>query len=297
MTVVVMTGSNSGFGLEGSLAFARRGASVYATMRDVSKGEQLQRRAEKEKLSIQIRELDVTRPETFGEFVEDVVAESGSIDVLVNNAGILRAGALEDQPEATLRLVLETNLIGPLLLTKSVLPQMRAQKNGCVIMMNSLSGIAGLPGDVTYSASKFALEGATEALRHEVDRWDIRLALVEPGMYATRIFDSSVAAKNFLPDDYPADSPYRALIEERLTLLHERIPEALDPGPIGELLVAIASSNGEQLRWPADSLAKKVLATMFAQDDDSRDMFLRDVSNSDWWSNGEDRPALQADAQ
>lgn len=291
MTTVVITGSNSGFGLEGSLAFARNGACVYATMRDTSNGDQLRQLAEQENLLIRIRKLDVTRPETFGQFVEEVVAESGSIDVLVNNAGILRAGSLEDQTEEALRLVLETNLTGPLLLTKSVLPQMRAQKSGFIIMMSSLSGIAGLPGDVSYSASKFALEGATESLRHEVDRWGIRVALVEAGMYATRILEASIGASNTLPDDYPVDSPYRALIEERLSSLSDRMPEAFDPGPIGELLVDIAASSGDQLRWPADAVAKKVLATMFAQDDKSRDSFLRDVSDSEWWSNGDERPA------
>ncbi len=290
VTVVVITGSNSGFGLEASLAFARRGADVYATMRDESKGEQLRQRASDENLSIRTRTLDVTQPNTFAAFVESVVAESKSIDVLINNAGILRAGALEDLAEPTLRLVMETNLIGPLLLTKAVLPQMRAQKSGCIIMISSLSGLAGLPGDVAYSASKFGLEGATESLRHEVDRWGIRLALVEPGLYATRIFESSIADDKMLPDDYPYDSPYRTFIEERLTTLRERLPEAFDPALMGELLVEIAESDSGKLRWPADAVARKVLATMFAQDDESRDSFLREVSNSYWWSSGKDRP-------
>ena len=137
MAVVVLTGSNSGFGLEGALAFARNGDSVYATMRDTSKAGRLQEVAAAEQLSINIKTLDVTKPETFATFVAQVIDEAGSIDVLVNNAGILRAGAFEDISEATLRLVVETNFLGPMLLTRAVLPQMRAQANGCIIMISS----------------------------------------------------------------------------------------------------------------------------------------------------------------
>ena len=285
MGVVVVTGSNSGLGLAAATAFAKDGHTVYATMRDTGKAGALQDATPN--LDVRIRELDVTQPATFDQFVRDVVAESEQLDVLVNNAGVLRAGALEDITEAQLRLVIDTNLTGPLLLSRAVLSQMRSQRAGCIIMMSSLSGIAGLPGDVPYTASKFGLEGATEALRHEVDRWGIRVALVEPGMYATQIFDSALAGGDVLPADYPPDSPYRALIETRIRGVLERAPEAFDPAPVGDLLVDIAKSTENRLRWPADAVAERVLSTMFAQDDAARDAFLRDVAGSDWWSNGD----------
>ena len=290
MAVVVLTGSNSGFGLEGALAFARNGDTVYATMRDVSKAGALQQAAAAEQLSVNVRTLDVTQAETFEPFVQEVIDEAGSIDVLVNNAGILRAGAFEDIAEPTLRLMVETNFFGPFLLTRAVLPQMRAQRGGCIIMISSLSGVAGLPGDVPYSATKYALEGATEALRHEVDRWGIKLALVEAGMYATGIFDSSVSGDAILPDYYPDGSPYRPLIESRLRVLRERLAEAFDPRRVGELVVTIANSDGSQLRWPADEVAEKVIDTLFAYDDTTRDEFLRKVAGTDWWSEGRDEP-------
>lgn len=290
MAVAVLTGSNSGFGLEGALAFARNGDTVYATMRDVSKAGSLQQAAAAEQLSVNVKMLDITQAETFGRFVKEVVDEAGSIDVLVNNAGILRAGAFEDIAEPTLRLMMETNFFGPFLLARSVLPQMRAQRGGYIIMISSLSGVAGLPGDVPYTASKFALEGATEALRHEVDRWGIKLALVEAGMYATSIFDSSVPGDAILPDYYPDDSPYRPLIENRLRVLRERLAEAFDPRRVGELIVTIANSDGSQLRWPADEVAEKVIDTLFAYDDATRDEFLRKVAGTDWWSEGKDEP-------
>ena len=286
MAVVVITGSSSGFGLEGALAFARHGDTVYASMRDLSRSDRLQAAADKEQLSLNLKALDVNRPADFDSFIKEIVEEAGRIDVLVNNAGIVRPGALEDLSEASIRLVMETNFFGPLLLTKSTLPQMRLQGSGTIIMVSSLSGLAGLPGDLPYSASKFALEGATESLRHEVDRWGIRLALVEAGMYSTSIFDSYVADTILLPDDYPADSPYRTLIESRLGEIHKRRSEAFDPRLVGELFVSIAHSDGSQFRWPADAVATKVLGTMLGHDDAGRDQFLRMVAGTDWWSQG-----------
>ena len=287
MSTIIITGCNSGFGLEAALAFARNGDTVYATMRNPNNSGPLQAAAQHEGLQVAIRQLDVTRPDRFPSLFEEILGETGSIDVLVNNAGILRAGAFEDLSEEMFREVVETNLFGPLLLTRAVLPYMRKQRNGYIIMVSSLSGIAGLPGDVAYTASKFALEGATEALRHEVDRWGIKLALVEAGMYATGIFARSLPEQSALPDYYPLASPYRPLVEYRLRVLRERLPDALEPGIIGRLLVEIANSDGAQLRWPADDVAKKVLGTMLGQTDAERDAFLRQVSGTDWW--GENR--------
>ncbi len=286
MAVVLITGSNSGFGLEGALAFARNGDTVYASMRDVTRAGRLKQAANEEHLSIHVRTLDITQPQTFAAFIRELVDEAGSLDVLVNNAGIVRPGALEDIPESALRLVMETNFFGPLLLTKTALPHMRAQGGGYIIMMSSLSGVAGLPGDLPYAASKFALEGATEALRHEIDRWGIRVALVEAGMYATAIFDSYMTEKILLPDDYPLDSPYRPLVESRLNEVHGRLSQAFHPRIVGELFVNIARSDGTQLRWPADAVATTVLKTMFGHDDAGRDAFLRMVSGTAWWSEG-----------
>ncbi len=289
MSTIVLTGCSSGFGMQGALAFARNGDTVYATMRDLDKSDNLLAAAQSEGLSIITKQLDVKQSHTFASTIADIVNESGSIDVLVNNAGILRAGAFEDLSEPMIREVLDTNLLAPLLLSKAVLPFMRKQKSGYIIMISSLSGIAGLPGDVSYSASKFALEGATEALRHEVDRWNIKMALVEAGMYATRIMDTSLADESALPEYYPLDSPYRALIETNLQAMREKLPDAFDPVIVGDLLVKIANSEGSQLRWPADAVATMVLDKMFAQSDSERDEFLRNVAGSNWWSEGKDK--------
>ena len=290
MSTIVLSGCSSGFGLHAALAFARHGDTVYATMRNLDRGHTLRAAAAEEGLQIHLRQLDVTRPETFPGLFESIIAEHGRIDVLVNNAGILRAGAFEDLSEAMIREVVETNLLAPLLLSKALLPQMRKQNSGYIIMISSLSGIAGLAGDVSYTASKFGLEGATEALRHEVDRWGIKVALVEAGMYATGIMSTSLPDGSVLPDYYPVDSPYRPLIEHNLNNMRRRMPEAFDPASVGELLVKIAASDGRQLRWPADAVASMVLEKMFAHTDAERDAFLRGVAANEWWSAGREQP-------
>lgn len=290
MAVVLITGCSSGFGHAAALAFAKAGDTVYASMRDTGRAGPLREAAAAQGLELRITALDVTRPESFPAVIGAIVREAGRLDVLVNNAGVLHPGAFEDLSEAALREVMETNFFGPFLLARAALPQMRSQRGGFIIMISSLSGVAGLPGDVAYTASKFAVEGATEALRHEVDRWNVRLALVEAGMYATRILDRDFTAGSVLPAHYPPDSPYRQLIERRLRETRARLPQALDPAIIGNLLVTIARSDGRQLRWPADDVARRVLGTMLAQDDAARDQFLRGVSGTDWWSQGGSPP-------
>ena len=286
MAVILITGCSSGLGLASALAFARNGDQVYATMRDTNKAGPLEQIVEQETLEIHIKALDVSRPATFKGVVEEIIGEARHIDVLVNNAGILRAGAFEDLTEQTIREVMETNFFAPMLLTREILPYMRAQNSGYIIMISSLSGVAGLAGDVSYTGSKFALEGATEALRHEVDRWGIKVALVQAALYETNIFSPSLPTGSILPGDYPTDSPYRTLVETKLEDLRNRLPDALDPGIIGDLLVTIAASGGSQLRWPADDLSKSVIDALFAQTDEDRDSFLRGAAGTDWWSEG-----------
>ena len=144
MAVVLITGCNSGLGMAGALAFARRGDTVYGTVREPGRGEALQDKAREEGLKVHIEVLDVTRPDTFPALVEKIVAESGRLDVLGNNAGILLPGAWEDLSESDIRRVMETNFFGPMLLSRAALPQMREQNSGCIIMISSLSGLAGL---------------------------------------------------------------------------------------------------------------------------------------------------------
>ena len=288
MKVVLVTGSNSGFGLNGALAFARSGYRVYATMRDQSKSNLLRGLAGDEGLEIRTETLDMSQPSTFNTCISRIINESGGIDVVVNNAGISRAGVLEDTSEGTLRTVMETNYFGPVLLSKAVLPHMRERRTGHIIMVSSLSGLAGLPCDFSYTSSKFALEGAAEAMRHEVDRWGIKVSLVEAGMYATNLLGKNKdREESIFPHSYNKDSPYRDLMEYKWRRIKDRLSDAFEPKVVGDLFVEIANSSGNRFRWTADPVAKNVISELHGHDDFSRDQYLRKISNTDWWSEGE----------
>lgn len=281
----LITGCSGGIGLEAALAFARAGYHVTATVREPARAVRLRERAAG--LPIAIEALDVTQSDTFAPFVDRLVARTGRIDVLVNNAGVLPVGAFEDLPEAEFRAVMETNFFGPALLSRAVLPAMRRQNSGYLIMLSSLSGMAARAGDTAYSASKFALEGLTEALRQEVARWNIHTALVHPAQYATGMFRLTEAGDC---GSCTPDSPYRPLIEHQQAALREALPGGRDPAALADLLVRIAQSDGSRFRWPADDLAERVTRTLFAQDDAARLAFLRDVSGAEWWMAGREPP-------
>ncbi len=286
MSVVVITGANSGFGLAAVRAFAANGDQVIAIVRTPQREAELLQQLSTEGLSAAIKVLELADTPAFSVLIDQIINEHGRIDTLVNNAGILKPGACEDLDESSIRAVMETNFFAPMFLSRSVLPTMRAQGSGLIIMVSSLSGVAGLAGDVFYTASKFALEGATEALRHEVDRWGIRVALIEAAQYSTGIFKTSQSNDSILPEDYPEDSPYRALVETKLREIADGLPDAGDPQIVGDLMLSIAQSSSTQLRWQADELAELVVSTMHGQTDAARDQFLRGASDIDWWSTG-----------
>jgi len=284
MRTVLITGCSSGIGMETALAFSRAGDRVYATMRDLSRAIELQSAADREGLSLQLAELDVAAPSTFAALINRLVDESGGIDVLVNNAGVLTTGAFEDASEAVLRKTMEVNFFGPALLTQAVLPTMRRQENGYIINISSLSGVASKGGDAIYAASKFALEGLSEGFRNEVARWNIKTALVEPGQYATKIFRD--ADENGSENE---KSPYRALNAQLRRETQVGGPGG-DARDLAALIVKISRSDGARLRWPSDAMAEKVLSSLFAMDDTKRGAFLRDVANLDWWIEGREKP-------
>ncbi len=284
MAIVLITGASSGIGLASALAFARRGDRVYAGVRVQERGQQLESIAQQEGLDVRTVLLDVTVPESFSSVVSQIDGESGSIDVLVNNAGVLRNGSWEGISETDARLVMETNFFGPMLLARAVLPVMRRASSGCIIMISSLSGIAGLAGDVAYSASKFALEGATEALRHEVDRWGVRVALVLGGQYTTQLFDA--VDSDGESQDAAADI-YSELVAFKRAQNLEGLQSAFAPEDMAQLLLQVADADGSQLRWPADEVALNVLTTLHAQSDQERDAFLQMAGGTQWWSQGE----------
>src|SRR5262245_41857741 len=168
---VLITGSSSGYGLETARYFHAQGWNVVASMR--SPRADILPRSER----LQLVALDVTQPESIARALE----ASGPIDVLVNNAGIGLLGAFEATPMATTRELFETNTFGTMAMTQAVIPQLRARRSGVIINVTSSATLAPMPLVAVYTASKTAIEGFTASLAFELQAFDIRVKLVEPG--------------------------------------------------------------------------------------------------------------------
>ena len=183
MSVVLITGSSSGFGLEVALAFARHGDTTYATMRDLAKGEKLLERAKAEGLDIELLALDVDDDASVAAAVSAVEDRHGAIDILVNNAGVDFTGAVETIDFDKARAVMETNFWGPVRTIRAALPAMRAKGGAVIINVSSAAGrMPGTPYGSWYSASKHALNAVTEAMFLELDGIDVRVGVHRAGV-------------------------------------------------------------------------------------------------------------------
>jgi len=185
MKTVIVTGASRGIGLETALTFGRAGYKVFATMRNPAGAESFREKIQDESLPITILKMDVNSDESVNKCFKTMLEENGSIDVLVNNAGIERHGSIEEMDLSDFKDVMETNYFGVLRCVKAVLSQMRSKSSGCIINVASVAGkIANTPLGL-YAASKFALEAISEALAQEVKPFNIRVAIVEPGIIDT----------------------------------------------------------------------------------------------------------------
>jgi NAD(P)-dependent dehydrogenase (short-subunit alcohol dehydrogenase family) len=177
-----ITGSSSGFGRAFADYALAQGYNVVATARSTDKLGELTSRVPDRVLALP---LDVTKNEQITAAVAAAVARFGRIDVLINNAGYGIVGAVEETPDAELRAQLETNFFGAVSMITAVLPQMRAQKSGAIVNMSSSLGQVSFGGFSAYSASKFALEGLSEALAAEAAPFGIKVLIAEPGAFRT----------------------------------------------------------------------------------------------------------------
>jgi len=177
-----ITGTSSGFGQAFAEHALAQGHNVVATARRVETLAGLVAKAPDRVLALK---LDVTHPEDAKAAVEAAVARFGRIDVLVNNAGYGIVGAFEETPDDELRAQVETNFFGAMNVTRAALPTLRTQRSGAIVNISSLGGQLSFAGFSAYSASKFALEGASEALALEVAPFGIKVLIVEPGQFRT----------------------------------------------------------------------------------------------------------------
>jgi NAD(P)-dependent dehydrogenase (short-subunit alcohol dehydrogenase family) len=185
MQTVLITGGTDGLGRAAALLLAERGYRVYAGGRSEEKRADLDRIAAENKFPLETMELDVTNDASVQRAVESVLEKRGSIDVLINNAGVGYMAVVEELKASDFRQQFEINLFGVLRMTQAVLPHMRVRRRGRILMMSSVAGLVSPPTYGAYSSSKHALEGLTNALRLEMHSFGIEVILIEPGYIVT----------------------------------------------------------------------------------------------------------------
>ena len=236
MKTVLITGCSSGYGLETARHFHSRGWRVIATMR-TPRADVLPR---SERLVV--LPLDVTSPASIASALE----ASGPLDVLVNNAGIGLFGAFEATPMPTTREVFETNTFGVMAMTQAVLPQFRARKAGVVVNVTSSATLAPMPLVAVYTASKTAIEGFTGSLAFELEPFNVRVKLVEPGYGPSTRFTHNGGARmqGLIPEAY---APFAQHVFAALTQPTKFTTES----DVAEAVWRAAHDTSDQLRFPA----------------------------------------------
>jgi len=250
--VAVVTGSSSGFGLLTVVDLVKAGFFVVATMRQLDRrtrlDEALARGGRDLSFRVEVRQLDVTDFERIPAVMSEIARAHGRIDVLVNNAGFALGGFAEDVLLDELRLQVETNFFGQVAVTKAVLPSMRAQGSGHIIMVSSILGLMGQPMVSSYCASKHALEGWAEALRIELRSLGIKVVLVEPGAYKTDIWTRNVIVSRGSTDE---SSPNKERSRRYVEGVKESQREMAAPEEVAQLITRVAENPHPRLRYRA----------------------------------------------
>jgi NAD(P)-dependent dehydrogenase (short-subunit alcohol dehydrogenase family) len=265
MTRTLITGCSTGFGRAAAVELTKRGHEVVATARRLAA----------------IDDLDVTARLTLD--VDDdasvaaAVEAAGPIDALVNNAGFGVAGPVEQVPLREARRGMETNFFGAVRMIQAVLPSMRERGGGTIVNVSSLAGRVAPPLDGFYSATKWALEGLSEALRYEVQHFGVRVRLVEPGVFATSFGDNVTRAGT---DSPPYDELERQWASARDVLVGGG--EAPGPEVVAATIADAIESTERRLRWPVGDDAALVLATRASMDDEAFEDAMRNTLGITW---------------
>lgn len=231
--VVLITGASSGFGQTATALLAKNAYTVFGTSRSPGNAKASE---------YTLLKLDVCSEESVQDCVQNVMKSAGRIDVLVNNAGYELVGALEETSLDEAKMQFETNFFGVVRMVKAVLPIMRAQRSGQIINIGSLTGILALPFCGLYSASKYALEGYTEALRHEVKSFNIKISIVDPSFFKTNLGKSAQVSSKRISD-------YSRMRLEVFNIFKKSDESGEDPIIVANLIQSIIKSHRPKLRY------------------------------------------------
>ncbi len=235
--VILITGISTGIGRCCTDHLLEKGHRVFGTSRQVS-GPSYRHQGK-----LTIVPMDVTDEQSVAETVNLVVREAGRIDVLINNAGFCTLGSVEDTTIAEAQAQFDVNFFGVFRTCRTVLPIMRSQKSGYIINISSLAGLVATPFQPIYCASKFAVEGMSEALRIEVAPFGIKVVLVEPGDFNTNIMNNARITTSF------GNPAYRENFQRALQSTRKNVKESPRPQAIAELVEKIINDPSPALRY------------------------------------------------
>ncbi len=275
MPAILITGTSTGIGLATALRFARAGYRTWATMRDLAKAGPLREARESEGLDLALLRLDVTD----GSSIEDAMAEAlpGGLDVLVNNAGRAGGAPLEITPEEQHRAMFDANYFGAIRMVQAVLPHMRERRSGAIVNLTSIAGLVAMPNQVPYTASKWALEGASEALAHEVRRFGIRVKIIEPGVIMTSIFENAKAQTVF-----DRSSPYIDLMRRNGKFYSAGHRANQPPEIVADAIFDAVESGSDRLRHVVGADAESILRGRRAMRDEEWVAMGGDLGDDDY---------------
>ncbi|UVK49552.1 oxidoreductase (plasmid) [Mesorhizobium sp. AR07] len=238
----VVTGASSGIGRASAEALARAGFTVFGTSRrTVGNGPD----------GVTMLSCDVTDGDSVSALVSTVLAQTGRMDLLVNNAGVGLLGGAEESSVAQVQALFDVNLFGVIRMTNAVLPSMRQQGEGRIINIGSILGLVPSPYSAHYSAVKHALEGYSESLDHEVRAFNIRVSVIEPA-YVRTVFDQNGIEPDSVLEEY---DQARAGVE---ALLRDVMPKADRPEVVADVVVKAATDSRPRRRYTAGKAARQV---------------------------------------
>jgi len=259
MTKVLITGTSSGIGLATAVALGRAGHTVFATMRRLDRGAALRNIIERERLPISIFQMDVTSQASVDAATSAVRAAAGCIDVLVNNAGVVRAGSIDSLTFDDFTATMDTNYFGALRTIRAWLPHLRSQRSGCIINVSSVAGRIACSPLAPYSASKFALEALSEALAQEVTPFNIRVAIVQPG-----IVDTPMARQV----EHVSEDPTYPQVRRFGHMFEAALESPTSPAAVADTVRDIMESGTTRLRHPVGPGAEGFLGWRASMSDD-----------------------------
>jgi NAD(P)-dependent dehydrogenase (short-subunit alcohol dehydrogenase family) len=276
MSNVLITGSSSGFGLLTAQTFARRGHSVFATVRDPATAEELRTARDEERLPITILQLDVRDAASVQSSVSAAL-ECGPIDVVVNNAGYALRASVEEMDDDELLEQFDANLFGLVRVVRAVAPVMRTQRSGVIANVSSVVTWAPLPFAGAYTSSKAAVSALSESLHYELAPFGVRVVLVEPGPYpTTRFLTNSVTGRNSTPAS--AYSELRASFRPSLGRLVGSAPA--NPQEVADAIYDAVYGSTPRFRYVVGIGAQRIARMRQGSDFETFERYLREIL--DW---------------